>query len=210
MTLYKIGKIINIDKDYVIFENNDIGELINIPDVKRFKEGETRKVFISSIENEYSKTTYGFETFKELVLFEDLISLQGLGPKTAISILNKGWEKIINLIADGNKDELEKINYVSSRVANNIISNYQSKYAKFVEKLVNDEDWKAKNKVSNPNKKYLSLFIETMKQLGFKELQIKYALENIKINENIEQCVEDAIKLIATKNEFDKECNEIN
>ena len=63
---------------------------------------------------------------------------------------------------------------------------------------------------TNPNKKYLSLFKETMEQLGFKELQIKYALENIKINENIEQCVEDAIKLIATKNKFDKECKEIN
>ena len=34
----------------------------------------------------------------------------------------------------------------------------------------------------NPNKKYLSLFKETMEQLGFKELQIKYAIENIKIN----------------------------
>ena len=202
MTIYKIGKIINIDKDYVIFENNDIGELINIPDVKRFKEGETRKIFISSIENEYTKTTYGFENFKELVLFEDLISLQGLGPKTAISILNEGWEKIINLIADGNKDELEKINYVSSRVANNIVSNYQAKYAKFVEKLVNGEDWKAKNKVSNS---YNDQFEETMKMLGFKTQQIKYALENIKINENIEQCVEDAIKLIALKNKFDKE-----
>ena len=207
MTLYKIGKIINIDKDYVIFENNDIGELINIPDVKRFKEGETRKIFISSIENEYSKTTYGFENFKELVLFEDLISLQGLGPKTAISILNEGWEKIINLIADGNKDELEKINYVSSRVANNIVSNYQSKYAKFVEKLVNGEDWKAKNKVSNS---YNNQFEETMKMLGFKTQQIKYALEKIKITENIEQCVEDAIKLIALKNKFDKEYKEIN
>ena len=62
----------------------------------------------------------------------------------------------------------------------------------------------------NSNKKYLSLFKETMKQLGFKELQIKYALQNIKINENIEQCVEDAIKLIALKNKFDKECKEIN
>lgn len=207
MTIYKIGKLINIDKDYVIFENNDIGELIYVPNIERFKKDEVRKVFISSIENEYSKTTYGFENFKELVLFEDLISLQGLGPKTAISILNEGWEKIINLIADGNKDELEKINYVSSRVANNIVSNYQSKYAKFVEKLVNGEDWKAKNKVSNS---YNNQFEETMKMLGFKTQQIKYALEKIKITENIEQCVEDAIKLIALKNKFDKKYKETN
>ena len=60
------------------------------------------------------------------------------------------------------------------------------------------------------NKKYISWFKETMEQLGFKELQIKYALENIKITENIEQCVEDAIKLIAFKNKLDKEGKEIN
>ena len=194
MTIYKYGKIMHVNTNYLILDHNGNGELIYVPNIERFKKDEVRKVFISSIENEYSKTTYGFENFKELVLFEDLISLQGLGPKTAISILNEGWEKIINLIADGNKDELEKINYVSSRVANNIVSNYQSKYAKFVEKLVNGEDWKAKNKVSNS---YNNQFEETMKMLWFKTQQIKYALEKIKITENIEQCVEDAIKLIS-------------
>ena len=194
MTIYKYGKIMHVNTNYLILDHNGNGELIYVPNIERFKKDEVRKVFISSIENEYSKATYGFENFKELVLFEDLISLQGLGPKTAISILNEGWEKIINLIADGNKDELEKINYVSSRVANNIVSNYQSKYAKFVEKLVNGEDWKAKNKVSNS---YNNQFEETMKMLGFKTQQIKYALEKIKITENIEQCVEDAIKLIS-------------
>lgn len=194
MTIYKYGKIMHVNTNYIILDHNGNGELIYVPNIERFKKDEVRKIFISSIENEYTKTTYGFENFKELVLFEDLISLQGLGPKTAISILNEGWEKIINLIADGNKDELEKINYVSSRVANNIVSNYQSKYAKFVEKLVNGEDWKAKNKVSNS---YNNQFEETMKMLGFKTQQIKYALEKIKITENIEQCVEDAIKLIS-------------
>lgn len=194
MTIYKYGKIMHVNTNYLILDHNGNGELIYVPNIERFKKDEVRKVFISSIENEYTKTTYGFENFKELVLFEDLISLQGLGPKTAISILNEGWEKIINLIADGNKDELEKINYVSSRVANNIVSNYQSKYAKFVEKLVNGEDWKAKNKVSNS---YNNQFEETMKMLGFKTQQIRYALEKIKITENIEQCVEDAIKLIS-------------
>lgn len=194
MTIYKYGKIMHVNTNYLILDHNGNGELIYVPNIERFKKDEVRKVFISSIENEYTKTTYGFENFKELVLFEDLISLQGLGPKTAISILNEGWEKIINLIADGNKDELEKINYVSSRVANNIVSNYQSKYAKFVEKLINGEDWKAKNKVSNS---YNNQFEETMKMLGFKTQQIKYALEKIKITENIEQCVEDAIKLIS-------------
>jgi len=90
MTIYKYGKIMHVNTNYLILDHNGNGELIYVPNIERFKKDEVRKVFISSIENEYTKTTYGFENFKELVLFEDLISLQGLGPKTAISILNEG------------------------------------------------------------------------------------------------------------------------
>lgn len=133
MTLYKIGKIINIDKDYVIFENNDIGELINIPDVKRFKEGENRKIFISIIENEYTKTTYGFEDIKELILFEDLISLQGIGPKKAMLLLNNGWKNIANWLADNYRDKIHSITYISPRAWGDISDYYSKKYQKWVE-----------------------------------------------------------------------------
>lgn len=133
MTLYKIGKIINIDKDYVIFENNDIGELINIPDVKRFKEGETRKIFISSIENEYTKTTYGFEDIKELILFEDLISLQGIGPKKAMLLLNNGWKTIANWLVDNYRDKIHSITYISPRAWGDISDYYSKKYQKWIE-----------------------------------------------------------------------------
>ena len=133
MTIYKIGKLINIDKDYVIFENNDIGELINIPDVKRFKEGETRKIFISSIENEYTKTTYGFEDIKELILFEDLISLQGIGPKKAMLLLNNGWKTIANWLADNYRDKIHSITYISPRAWGDISDYYSKKYQKWIE-----------------------------------------------------------------------------
>jgi len=133
MTLYKIGKIINITEDYVIFENNDIGELINIPDVKRFKEGETRKIFISSIENEYSKTTYGFEDIKELILFEDLISLQGIGPKKAILLLNNGWKTIATLLADNERYKIDLITHISPRAWDTISGDYAKKYQKWIQ-----------------------------------------------------------------------------
>lgn len=133
MTLYKMGKIINIDKDYVIFENNDIGELINIPDVKRFKEGETRKIFISSIENEYTKTTYGFEDIKELILFEDLISLQGIGPKKAMLLLNNGWKTIATLLADNERYKIDLITHISPRAWDTISGDYAKKYQKWIQ-----------------------------------------------------------------------------
>lgn len=135
MTVYKYGKIVHVNSNYLILDHNGSGELIYVPNISRFVRDDFKKIFISNIENEYMKVTYGFETFKELVMFEDLISLQGLGPKTAMTILNEGWEKILALIAKGDANELEKINFVSKKIANNIILNYKDKYAKFLEKL---------------------------------------------------------------------------
>ena len=133
MMIYKIGKIINITKDYVIFENNNIGELIHIPDVKRFKEGETRKIFISSIENEYSKTTYGFEDIKELILFDDLISLVSIGPKKAMLLLNNGWKTIATLLADNERYKIDLITHISPRAWDTISGDYAKKYQKWIQ-----------------------------------------------------------------------------
>ncbi|SYV90045.1 Holliday junction DNA helicase RuvA, partial [Metamycoplasma alkalescens] len=91
MTIYLYGKIVHVSTNYLILDHNGMGELIYVPQIDRFKVGDIKKIFISQIINEYNKVTYGFENFKEMVIFEDLITLQGLGPKTAISILNVGW-----------------------------------------------------------------------------------------------------------------------
>ncbi|AWX69226.1 Holliday junction branch migration protein RuvA [[Mycoplasma] anseris] len=194
MTIYKYGKIMHVNTNYLILDHNGEGELIYAPNIMRFKKDEVRKIFISNIENEYTKTTYGFENFKELVIFEDLISLQGLGPKTAISILNYGWENVLNWIANSNSEELNKIPYVSSKIANNIIFSFKEKYVKFFNKLNSDEV--AKTIIATKVNKNVNEFENTMKMLGFKNKQIKFALDNLNINDDIDSCVEEAIKLI--------------
>ena len=193
MLIYKYGKIMHVNTNYLILDHNGEGELIYVPNIERFKKDEVRKIFISHIQSEYNNTTYGFDNFKELVIFEDLISLQGIGPKIAISILNEGWEKIIAMVANEDKEALQEINYVSGKIANNIIFNFKDKYAKFLEKLEGFETYKMKKVTNN----FVTQFEDTMKMLGFKNPQIQYALDKMEINENIEKCVEDAIKLIS-------------
>ena len=181
MLIYKYGKIMHVNTNYLILDHNGEGELIYVPNIERFKKDEVRKIFISHIQNEYNNTTYGFDNFKELVIFEDLISLQGIGPKIAISILNEGWEKIIAMVANEDKEALQEI------------FNFKDKYAKLLEKLEGFETYKMKKVTNN----FVTQFEDTMKMLGFKNPQIQYALDKMEINENIEKCVEDAIKLIS-------------
>ncbi|WP_373435182.1 Holliday junction branch migration protein RuvA [Metamycoplasma equirhinis] len=197
MKIYLYGKIMHVNTNYLILDHNGEGELIYVPNISRFEKDQVKKIFISNVTNEYTNTTYGFDCFKEMVIFEDLIALQGLGPKTAIAILNLGWENVLNYIATEDCNSLMKVSYVSQRIANNIIYNYKEKYQKFLSKLSEDEISKFKNKISESNAQ--SQFEEAMKMLGFKSQQIKYALENMKLTENIEECVENAIKIIGSK-----------
>ena len=97
------------------------------------------------------------------------------------------------MVANEDKEALQEINYVSGKIANNIIFNFKDKYAKFLEKLEGFETYKMKKATNN----FVTQFEDTMKMLGFKNPQIQYALDKMEINENIEKCVEDAIKLIS-------------
>lgn len=197
MKIYLYGKIMHVNTNYLILDHNGEGELIYVADIKRFNKDDLRKIFIYDVVNEYKKTTYGFENFKELIIFEDLISLQGLGPKTAISPLNLGWENLIQLIANEDKDKLCEASYVSLRIANNIIFAYKQKYAKFLSKLSDEDLLKIKSK--NTSDSLREKFEYTMRMLGFKKQQISYALEKMSITENIEESVENAIKIIGMK-----------
>lgn len=197
MKIYLYGKIMHVNTNYLILDHNGEGELIYVADIKRFNKDDLRKIFIYDVVNEYKKTTYGFENFKELIIFEDLISLQGLGPKTAISLLNLGWENLIQLIANEDKDKLCEASYVSLRIANNIIFAYKQKYAKFLSKLSDEDLLKIKSK--NISDSLREKFEYTMRMLGFKKQQISYALEKMSITENIEESVENAIKIIGMK-----------
>lgn len=197
MKIYLYGKIMHVNTNYLILDHNGEGELIYVADIKRFNKDDLRKIFIYDVVNEYKKTTYGFENFKELIIFEDLISLQGLGPKTAISLLNLGWENLIQLIANEDKDKLCEASYVSLRIANNIIFAYKQKYAKFLSKLSDEDLLKIKSK--NTGDSLREKFEYTMRMLGFKKQQISYALEKMSITENIEESVENAIKIIGMK-----------
>lgn len=88
--LYKLGKIVSIAKSYFLLESNYTGYVVYAPEIERFELDKFQKVFIYRHKNDYVDVYYGFKEFKERLFFEDLLSIQGIGPKTGIAILNEG------------------------------------------------------------------------------------------------------------------------
>ncbi|UIF66824.1 Holliday junction branch migration protein RuvA [Mesomycoplasma hyopneumoniae] len=219
MQIYQFGKIVSKNKNYLILENHGSGYLIYVPRIDRFNRDENRKIYIYEHENDYTKITYGFASFRERILFEDLISIQGVGPKTAISALNSGMQNLINLIAANDWKMLAKIPYLSEKNAKQIVFEFQKKYERFnenhknqteetnpetQEKELEKEDDLADITIqkSNLEDKTAANLEDTLKMLGFKPRQIDYALTKVEPNENFENLIENAIKIISNAREF--------
>ncbi|MBR3571482.1 MAG: Holliday junction branch migration protein RuvA, partial [Mycoplasmataceae bacterium] len=156
--IYKLGKIIAKTKTNLIFESNYTGFAINVANVDKYEIDKFQKIFIYEYENDYGKSYYGFKEFKERIFFEDLLSIQGIGPKTAMSILASNWKEVMKLIAEGNFDQIAKIPYVGLRTARQIIFDFQKKY-----NFMLNKEGQSKNK--------LEVF-QTLKSLWFNKNQI--------------------------------------
>lgn len=90
MYAYIIGTIAEIEPTNVVLDNQGVGYLIVAPNPYIYKLGETVKMYLHHHVREDQDTLYGFDTKEARNLFEDLISVSGIGPKSALSILASG------------------------------------------------------------------------------------------------------------------------
>lgn len=190
MILYKIGEIMHINAQNIIFESKGDGYSLIVPNSGRFSNNQKVKLFIYEYKSDYSTQTYAFKDYMERVLFVDLISLTGIGPRIAMNLLDNDWEKIANYIALSDAESLSKIPYVQEKQAKLIVVNLQSKWNKIL--LKNKDITKSTNEISNMND-----VVSSLKIMGFKEKQINEAISKIDNKGNVEEMIQKSIELIS-------------
>ncbi|WP_027334014.1 Holliday junction branch migration protein RuvA [Mycoplasma elephantis] len=192
MIIYRIGKIQYKSKNYIVFDTNFTGYKIYVPDINRFEEEKTFRLYLYEHKNDYSEALFGFLDYKERILFEDLLGLSGIGPKTAIDMLNYGWKNLAFLIANGNVEELSKFKYVGNKTARQIIFEFQDKW----QKLINNNEYVPNTNTLNSNE-----VVETLKMLGFKKFEIDSVIDKLTASDT-ESMVEQAIELLTQKSQL--------
>ena len=88
---YIKGKYVGINKDYIIVENNGIGYKIFTSGATMSsmpKAGEEIMLYLEQIVREDFLGLYGFDTKEELEMFKLLLTVGGVGPKAALSLLS--------------------------------------------------------------------------------------------------------------------------
>ncbi len=91
------------------------------------KEGEAFAATIFTVVREQEITLYGFGTDEEKTLFEKLIGVSGIGPKTAIAMVSTPVDQFQNAITAGDVVFLTKIPGLGKKTAERLIIELRGK-----------------------------------------------------------------------------------
>lgn len=104
-----------------------VGYQVTIPSRLQFEQGAESALFIHTHVREDALSLFGFTKREELDFFELLITVNGIGPKMAMEILNEPVENIQNAIFGGNLAALTKISGVGKKLAERLILELKGK-----------------------------------------------------------------------------------
>jgi holliday junction DNA helicase RuvA len=124
------GKISHIDSRYIVLDVNNIGYKIFLANdtIHGLKIGTEKSFWIYQVIREDAMDLYGFVSKKEEDFFELLISVSGIGPKSAINILSLvDIDTLANAIKSGSTSHLVKVSGIGRKTAEKIAMELKDK-----------------------------------------------------------------------------------
>jgi Holliday junction DNA helicase RuvA len=117
-------------KDQVVIDVNGVGYgvYVSLEDYSNLDKDETKKLYIYEHVREQAHDLFGFTERDTQNLFEQLLEVNGVGPKMALNLLSIGnTSEVRQAIADGNLKFLQMANGVGRRVAERIVIELKNK-----------------------------------------------------------------------------------
>ena len=187
------GKIILKSDKYAIIETGGIGFRVNFSEKTLSKipqVGQNIKVFTYLSIKETGWDLFGFLTFAELEFFELLISIPGIGPKTAANILSDASpEDLQEAIVLGDETILARVSGIGKKVAQKIIIELKAKVKKLAKGA--GDKFKVADEIE---------IIDALVSMGYKVYEAREALKQLPgETEGIENKVKEALKRLGRK-----------
>lgn len=124
------GVIAEKTAEQLILEVAGVGYGVLVPaeDHGRLATGDAAKLYIYEQIRENAHDLYGFTNQDTKGLFEQLLSVNGVGPKMALSVLNTGSASAVRTaIAGGDTKSIQQASGVGKRVAERIVVELKDK-----------------------------------------------------------------------------------
>ena len=157
------------------------------------KKGDKAKLFTYLNVREDAMELYGFGSQEELTLFQQLISVSGVGPKAALSILSASTPANLALsIITGDEKALTCAQGIGKKIAQRVILELKDKLAKGQTVAVGGAAAPAVTVI--PENK-LSEASAALAVLGYSQAEINVALKGIDLDgQSLEQIIRQALR----------------
>lgn len=182
MYSYIKGVITEITPNYVTLDNNGVGYKLLTPNPFNFVIDNEYIVYIYQKVAEDMIALYGFKSSEQRDLFIKLISVNGIGPKSAIAILASGTVgSITKAIEDGDAKYLQKFPGIGPKASQQIVL-----------------DLKGKIDFDNVSVHTQSLVEveEALIALGYKNKEIDKVLKRLDPEKNTNDLIKDALAMM--------------
>jgi Holliday junction DNA helicase RuvA len=130
MLYYLIGTVSEIGQNSIILEVGGIGFQVNtsLQTISDVKTGSQVKLYISESIGENNYDLYGFSEQREKRFFELLISISGVGPKAAISVLSvMNTDELVHAVMTDDIKALTAAPGIGKKIAQRILLELRDK-----------------------------------------------------------------------------------
>ncbi len=197
MISYIKGRLEIKSKDYIVVDVGGIGYKIFMSKtaINELEKGKEVKIFTYMKVREDDISLYGFLNNEELVTFELLISVGGVGAKSAITILsNITPSKFALAVITNDVNTLKKLPGIGAKTAGRIILELKDKM-KTEQSIEENKNEEIKEAIVLDNK--ANDAVEALCVLGYTRKDVEKVLSNIDTNKlTVEEIIKQGLKYL--------------
>ena len=190
------GTITDIESNMAVLDCGGVGFAVNtsMNTLSQIRLGENIKLYICEQVREDAFELYGFKTLGEKHCFEMLISVSGVGPKAALSILSANTpEGVCMAVISGNEKALTVAQGIGKKIAQRVILELKDKMQKQAGDFSVEDtsftvpaDTEAQTKMSDA--------ASAMAVLGYSSSECASALKNVDMSMPLESIIRAALR----------------
>ncbi len=183
------GKITEKATDMVVLDCHGVGYglFVNFEDFGALEKDSTVRLYIYEHIRENAHDLFGFRSLETKTLFEQLLSVNGVGPKMALSVLSiANTSQVKQAIASGDTKFISQAVGVGKRVAERVVVDLKDKVGLLSSEGATD----FLSTSANPNDEALQGLVA----LGYSVSDAAEALKKIDIKLPVEERIKQALK----------------
>lgn len=185
------GKLVEKNPTNIIVECNGVGYLvlISLNTFSALPSTESVKVYTKLIVREDAQILYGFATTEERTMFEQLISVSGIGPNTAMIMLSSLVpDEIAHAIQSEDVKTIQSIKGIGVKTAQRVIVDLKDKMLKL--------SFSSENIFTQNNTNRFDA-LTALVSLGFDKKSAEKAIEKVSSGEDsVEKLIKEALKIL--------------